>query len=454
MLTVQELNEKRQKSLKEMRDFNEKVKSENRDFTAEEQATFDAMKADFQKCNADYQAAKSRDDVAAKQKERDEFLTTESRNIENDDVESRRTTRRQAGQSQTYNWQTDANRPHTRRRIDINTSGRGSNAYAGAFATYLLTGRTSQFSAAGIRPEDFNALQSDNDERGGYLVPDEQFVAGLLKEVDDQTFIQQMSRVIHVNKAQSLGIRKRVQKVNTFGWGPELQNALENLDTSLRFGKRILTPHYMTGSIAVSRDLIRSSVMDIVSIIREELGINASEVLEGAFLYADGVEKPLGLMVPSADGISTARDVSTGATVNTFDFDTLITAKYALKTKYRSKAKWLFHRDRVRDIALIKDKEDQYIWQPSKVVGDPDTALGLPVTESEWMPSTAGASNYFGLLGDFQYYIIAYALDMEVLRLDEIRARTNEVEFIARLKVDAMPVLEEAFVRLQYASGG
>jgi HK97 family phage major capsid protein len=59
--------------------------------------------------------------------------------------------------------------------------------------------------------------------------------------------------------------------------------------------------------------------------------------------------------------------------------------------------------------------------------------------------------NYVGILGDFSYYWIADALDMQVQRLVELYAATNQVGFIARREVDGMPVLEEAFVRVKLA---
>jgi hypothetical protein len=41
---------------------------------------------------------------------------------------------------------------------------------------------------------------------------------------------------------------------------------------------------------------------------------------------------------------------------------------------------------------------------------------------------------------------------MQIQRLDELYATTNQVGFISRLESDAMPVLEEAFVRVKLGS--
>ena len=86
---------------------------------------------------------------------------------------------------------------------------------------------------------------------------------------------------------------------------------------------------------------------------------------------------------------------------------------------------------------------------PGITADDPDRLLGLPVGESEYVPNTFTTTLYVGVLGDFRWYWIADALDIEIQRLNELFAATNQVGFIARLKNDGMPVLEEAFARVQ-----
>jgi HK97 family phage major capsid protein len=78
-----------------------------------------------------------------------------------------------------------------------------------------------------------------------------------------------------------------------------------------------------------------------------------------------------------------------------------------------------------------------------------DTLLGFPVDESERAPGTFTTGQYVGLLANWRYYEIADALDMEIQVLYELNARTNQYEYIGRLKTDGMPTLEEAFVRLK-----
>jgi HK97 family phage major capsid protein len=53
------------------------------------------------------------------------------------------------------------------------------------------------------------------------------------------------------------------------------------------------------------------------------------------------------------------------------------------------------------------------------------------------------------LLGNWRYYEIADALDLEVQVLQELYAATSQIGYIFRIKTDGMPTLEEAFARLK-----
>jgi HK97 family phage major capsid protein len=253
-----------------------------------------------------------------------------------------------------------------------------------------------------------------------------------------------------VREADTLGIRKRSAKMNTFAWSSELALAAE--DTTLAYGKKVLTPHPATGLIKVSRDLLRRAVMPADQIVREEMAIDAAELLEDGYLTGTGAQQPLGVFTASADGINTGRDVSTGNTITEIRADGLIGAKYALKAQYRQAGpRWLFHRDAVKMISKLKDGEGRYLWLPGLREGESDMLLGLPIDESERAPNTFTTGLYVGLLANWQHYWIADALDLEIQVLIELYAATNQVGYIGRLKTDGMPVTEEAFVRVKLA---
>ena len=83
--------------------------------------------------------------------------------------------------------------------------------------------------------------------------------------------------------------------------------------------------------------------------------------------------------------------------------------------------------------------------------GEPDRLLNVPIFMSEFAPNTFTTGQFVGIIGDFRFYWIADAFDMEIQSLLELYARTNQTGFIARLKTDGMPQIEEAFARVTLA---
>lgn len=323
---------------------------------------------------------------------------------------------------------------------------RGSAQYQDAF-NRALTGRN-------LTGEEYAALQSDNADQAGYLLAPVQFSSELLKAVDDECLIRQYANITTVAEADSLGIRKRTTKASTFGWSSEL--AVSTDDSSLAYGLKVLTPHPATGAVKVSRDLLRRSAGLAESEVRYELARDAGELMENAYLTGTGNQRPLGVFTASTDGISTGRDVATGSTTN-FTADKLKKAKYTLKPQYRrnggsrSGARWMFHRDGMALLAQLKDGNGQYLLNPGRgLVGSDseDMLLDIPVDQSEFAPNTFTTGLYVGILACWQYYRIADALSIEIQVLQELYAATNQIGYIARLKTDGLPVLEEAFVRI------
>ena len=202
--------------------------------------------------------------------------------------------------------------------------------------------------------------------------------------------------------------------------------------------------------IKISQQLLRQALIGPEGLVLDRLAYKFAVSQEKAFLTGSGAGRPLGVFTASPNGISTARDVATGNTTTAIGFDGLIEAEVYLKGEHRPQARWIFHRDAVKQITKLKDGDGQYIWRQLGREGEPDTLLGLPMTISEWV-NTFTTGLYVGLIGEFQHYWIVDALAMQVQRLNELYAETNQVGFIGRLETDGAPVLEEAFVRVKLA---
>lgn len=319
---------------------------------------------------------------------------------------------------------------------------RGSPEYQQAFRTFLQAGRSA------ITDAEYRALQADSDVGGGYLVAPEQFVNSLIQAVDNAVFIRQRATKFRLSASASMGAPSLDTDLDDATWTTELGTGSE--DTALAFGKRELTPHPIAKRIKVSNKLIQLSG-GIENIVRDRMAYKFGVTQEKGFMTGTGAAQPLGIFTASANGVTTARDVSTGNTTTAPTFDGLISAKYSLKGNYWNKADWIFHRDVLAIVSKLKDGDGQYMWRESVLDGEPDRLLGRPVMMSEYAPNTLTTGLYVGILGDFSHYWIADALDMQVQRLTELYAETNQVGFIGRAETDGMPVLAEAFARVKLA---
>lgn len=312
-----------------------------------------------------------------------------------------------------------------------------------AFQRYLLRG------ASALNETEYRALAADQDIYGGFLVPPVQTVKSLLKKVDDLVFIRKLATVEQVSQAASLGQPTLVADPSDATWTAEIATGSE--DSTMSFGGRELHPHPLAKRIKISAKLLRVASMNVESIVMDRMAYKFAIVEENAFLTGDGNNKPLGVFTASTKGISTSRDVSTDNTTTAITADNLINVKYSLKAGYLPGCVWLFHRDAIKMIRKLKDSQGQYVWQPGLQQGQPDRILDHPFYMSEYVPNTFTTGLYVGLFGNFRYYMIAEALNMQVQRLTELYAEQNQIGYIARRELDGLPMLEDAFTRIKLA---
>lgn len=405
MTKAMEYRQERAKLIKENRETLDLIEKEEREFSAEEQQAYDRRDADIDKF---------KDKI-----EKEERQAALDKDIEGNIIVE----------------------PVKAVPNDNSTEPRASKEYQEAYRRFLITGNPK-----GLMDR---ALQMDSDTAGGYMVAPQQFIADLIKALDNLVFVRPLAKVISIPKAESVGAPALDNDPADPAWTGEITTREE--DSTMSVGKRELFPHPLAKLLKVSKKLVRASAIDVESLVRDRLAYKLAVVEENAFLNGSGSNQPLGVFTASAHGISTGQDVSTGNTTTEIKGDGLIEAKYSLKAGYRGRSRWIFHRDGVKNIRKLKDGEGKYIWQQGIATGRPDTILNMPVIESEYAPNTFTTGLYVGILGDFSFYWIADALDTSIQTLVELYAATNQNGYICLKETDGMPVLEEAFARVKLA---
>jgi HK97 family phage major capsid protein len=301
---------------------------------------------------------------------------------------------------------------------------------------------------------ELKALRADSDPAGGYLVAPQQIVNQLIQAIDDQVFIRQLATVYPLERSESLGVPVLDTDLTDPDWTSELATGSE--DSVEPFNSRELKPNPLAKRLKISRKLLRQSTINVDALVRKRLAYKFAVAQEKGFLTGTGTGQPLGVFTASSQGISTSRDV-TAAGASAVAGDDFINTKFSLKGAYWNKARWILHRDVLKACRKLKDSQNNYIWSPGLGPGGgltgglPATLVDTPYLMSEYAPSTITTGLYTAIIGDFSYYWIAEALNLEIQVVMELYAVTNQVGYIGRLEVDGMPTHEEAFARLKQA---
>lgn len=319
---------------------------------------------------------------------------------------------------------------------------RASEKYAKSFRKYLRFGKAGAESLG---------LQTGNNPQGGYLTS-MGFLARFIKFLDDATPIRGLATVLPATAEKSVGALSYDTDYNDADWTAEVPASDLSEDDAARFGRRELMPHLLTKLIKTSRKMLRSSSLGLEDFIAQRLAYKFSISENKAYLTGNGNQRPLGLFVASDSGIPTSRD-KVCASTSAFTADEVIDLMGNVKDQYRARGTLLCHRDFRTRARKLKDANNQYLLTMHNNDGIAvETIFGRPVVTDENAPNTYSASQYIAVFGDFSFYWIQDGIDLEIQRLDELFSLRNQVGWVARKETDAMPVLAEAFSRLQLAA--
>jgi HK97 family phage major capsid protein len=310
---------------------------------------------------------------------------------------------------------------------------RAGKPYNDAFRRYLVSGQA-----------DERTLKIAEGEKGGYLVP-MQFSSRFIQKLDDELHIRRISDTVVVTEAGSLGVGGIETDPSDAEWTSEVSDTDVSDDEAMQFSRRELKPNVLMKRVDISKTLLRRSAR-ADEIVADRLGYVVGRAEENGFINGSGSSQPLGLFAASTAGLPAARDVNLGST-SAITADGLIKMQMHLKAGHRRRGKWLMSRDAVEGVRLLKDQEDRYLWRPGLTDMEPDRLLGKEICESELAPNTFSSGEYILVYGNFDYYMIATALTMDLLRDPYSAAGKNKQRFIITHESDGMPVLAEAFSR-------
>jgi HK97 family phage major capsid protein len=264
-----------------------------------------------------------------------------------------------------------------------------------AFGAYLRFGNQAP-------TEEIRALTVSTDTQGGYLAPAE-MSAEFIRDLVEVSPVRPIASV-RTTGAPSVIYPKRTSGTNA-KWKGETQSQEES---NIGLGQAEIPIREINTFVDVSNQLLADSGGNAEAEVRMALAEDFGKKEGAAFVNGSGPLQPEGFMVNADIGFTI-----NGHATN-LSADALISLLYALPAAYRNAGSWGMNGTTLAALRKLKDGQNNYLWQPSYVAGQPETILGRPVVEMVDMPDVA--SGTFPIIyGDFSAYRIVDRVGLSIL---------------------------------------
>lgn len=261
------------------------------------------------------------------------------------------------------------------------------------------------------------ALNKGADDEGGYLTPTEWD-----RTITDKlTLVSPMRQIATVQSTSKNAFSKLYNLGGTSsGWVGETANRPET-NTS-EFAQLTFATGELYANPAATQQILDDAEINLEQWLAGEVQTEFAKQEGAAFVSGDGVNKPHGILTYVTGGANAARHpfgaigvVDSGAAA-AITADSILDLVYDLPSAFTGNARFIMNRKTMGVVRKLKDGQDNYLWQPSYVAGQPATLAGFPVAEMPDMPDVAAGSLPI-MFGDFaQGYLIVDRIGVRVLR--------------------------------------
>lgn len=271
---------------------------------------------------------------------------------------------------------------------------------------------------AHVRRGDVNAsLNKGTATEGGYLAPIEwdRTITDKLK------IVSPMRQIASVQTISTAGFSKLYNlRGTTSGWVGEKVARTET--NTPAFDSMTFASGEIYANPAATQAMLDDAQISLESWLADEVQTEFAYQEGLAFISGDGTNKPAGFLSFVTGGANATKnplgaiEAKTTVSGTAFTADELLELVYLLPSVYTAGAGWVMNRTTQGVIRKMKDGQNNYLWQPSYVAGQPAQIAGYPVTEMPGMPDIALSAMPVAF-GDFRRgYLIVDRAGVRVLR--------------------------------------
>lgn len=290
--------------------------------------------------------------------------------------------------------------------------------HAQAFNQYFRRGVDANLQQLAVNA----ALQTGSDPDGGYVVP-AQMDAEINRVLTTVSAMRAVSRNVTIGSASF----KKLHNMGGAGSGWVGETAPRTETNTPQLSQLEFPAMELYANPAATQQLLDDASLNIESWLADEVAIQFAEQEAAAFVNGDGVNRPRGLLAynkvaqasyvwGSTGFVKTGANGAFGGASQVNAYENLVDTLHALRSGYRSNARWLMADATFAAIRKLKDTTGQPLWQGPVQADAPFTILGKPVATDDNMPALATGS-YSIAVGDFaRAYVVVDRQGVRVLR--------------------------------------
>lgn len=276
-----------------------------------------------------------------------------------------------------------------------------------------------------------NTMSVGTSAQGGYTVPTEvaTAVADALKAYGGMRAVSEVYRTatgVDINFPTSDGTSETGELIgeNTTATGADPSFGVVTLKT-YKFSSKI---------VAVPFELLQDTSIDMEAFIRDRLVTRLGRVTNTYFTTGTGSSQPNGIVTAASSG----KTGTTGQTT-TVIFDDLVDLVHSVDPAYRNlgRCRFMMNDASLKVIRKLKDSQNRPIFLPGYeglAKAMPDSLLGYPIQINQDVATMAANAKSI-LFGDFSFYKIRDAMDIQMFRFDDSAyIKLGQIGFLAWMR--------------------
>jgi HK97 family phage major capsid protein len=287
-------------------------------------------------------------------------------------------------------------------------------------------------------PTSYRDLSKLSNAAGAFTVPTNFYNKLVEHMIEVSGVLQAGPTVLNTTGGEVLQIPKTLTHTPSPAIVLEAGTVLESDGT---FGQTSLGAFKYGRMLQVSRELLTDTGVDLEGYLARSIGRALGNAFGADMITGAGTTAPRGIALDAGAGSTgptgTTTTFGTQSTVGQ-GFDLLISLYHSVISPYRmsQSCAWVMNDTTASLVRRIKTTDGVYVWQPSVVVGAPDTILGKPVFIDPFVASPAASAESI-FFGDWSAYFVRYAGGIRFERSDDFAFGNDLVSFRGILRADA-----------------